>query len=184
MPRDCSRLGTKARFCAVSLEPSDGEPPSLIEMSHLRVAFSPTLGYGRVDVQVAAAVSEAVRRLGAIFPRIELVDTVCSDEGAVLAAELIGGCSARLGDAVESTPDLIDPPLLAAIRTFREMSTDRFTRLLRRRQQFRASLCQFFERYDLLITPTLPCTAWDIELGSPPGHEDASMWSHSPIRST
>ena len=161
-----------------SLLPPIGEPPSVAEMSRLRVAFSPTLGYGRVDAQVATAVSAAVGKLGAIFPNIELVETVCSDEGAVLAAEFIGGCSARLGDAVESTPDLIDPPLLAAIRIFREMSTDRFTRLLRRRQQFRDSLRQFFERYDLLITPTLPCTAWDIELGSPPGHEDASAWSY------
>ena len=109
---------------------------------------------------------------------MELVENVCTDEGAILAAEFIGGCSARLGDAVDSTPDLIDPPLLAAIRTFRATTTDCFTRLLRRRQQYRETVRRFFERYDILITPTLPCTAWDIDRGSPPGHEDASAWSY------
>ena len=162
-----------------SLMPPIGEPPSAGEVSRLRVAFSPTLGYGRVDAPVAADGQRGGWQAGLpSFPNIELVENVCTDEGAILAAEFIGGCSARLGDAVDSTPDLIDPPLLAAIRTFRATTTDCFTRLLRRRQQYRESLRQFFERYDLLITPTLPCTAWDIDRGSPPGHEDASAWSY------
>ena len=161
-----------------SLMPPIGEPPTRAELRRLRVAFSPTLGYGRLDAPVAAAISEAVGKLDAIFPSIELVESVCTDEGAILAAEFIGGCSARLGDSVENTPDLIDPPLLAAIRTFRATTTDCFTRLLRRRQQYRENMRQFFERYDILIMPTLPCTAWDIERGSPPGHEDASAWSY------
>ena len=161
-----------------SLMPPIGEPPPRAEVSRLRVAFSPTLGYGRADAPVAVTVSEAVGKLGAVFPNIELVENVCTDEGAILAAEFIGGCSARLGDAVDSTPDLIDPPLLAAIRTFRATTTDCFTRLLRRRQQYRETVRRFFERYDILITPTLPCTAWDIDRGSPPGHEDASAWSY------
>jgi aspartyl-tRNA(Asn)/glutamyl-tRNA(Gln) amidotransferase subunit A len=161
-----------------SLMPPIGEPPQLANLSCLRVAFSPTLGYGRVDPPVAEVVAGAVEKLTTVFPKIELVEDVCADEGAILAAEFIGGCSARLGDAVDRTPDLIDPPLLAAIRAFRATSTDGFTRLLRRRQLFRETMRQFFERYDILITPTVPCTAWGIESSSPPGHEDASVWSY------
>ena len=37
---------------------------------------------------------------------------------------------------------------------------------------------QFFARYDLLLTPATPCTAWDIERGLPPGHENAIVWSY------
>jgi aspartyl-tRNA(Asn)/glutamyl-tRNA(Gln) amidotransferase subunit A len=158
--------------------PPIGEPPQLADLSCLRVAFSPTLGYGRVDPPVAELVAGAVERLMTVFPNIELVDDVCAEEGAILAAEFIGGCSARLGDAVDRTPDLIDPPLLAAIRAFRATSTDGFTRLLRRRQHYRETMRQFFERYDILITPTVPCIAWDIDSSSPPGHEDASVWSY------
>lgn len=152
--------------------------PSASEVGRLRIAFSPTLGYARVEPEVAAAVEAAVRRLGDVFPAIERVETVCEDEGEILAAEFIGGCSARLGDAVDETPDLIDPPLLAAIRSFRTMTVDHFTRLLRRRLRHREVMRTFFERYDVLLTPTTPCTAWDIERGLPPGHENAIVWSY------
>ena len=144
----------------------------------LRVAFSPTLGYARVEPEVASAVSAAVAKLGRVFHSVDLVDKVCEDEGEILAAEFIGGCSARLGDVVDSAPHLIDPPLHAAIVAFRATSTDRYTRLLRRRLQHRETLRRFFERYDLLLTPTTPCTAWDIERGLPPGHENAIVWSY------
>ena len=35
----------------------------------------------------------------------------------------------------------------------------------------------FFETYDLLLTPTTPCTAWSIDAGVPPGHE-RGVWSY------
>ena len=58
-----------------SLMPPIGEPPARAEVSRLRVAFSPTLGYGRPDAPVAVTVSEAVGKLGAVFPNMELVET-------------------------------------------------------------------------------------------------------------
>ena len=163
---------------AFSLMQAIGEPPKPEEVRGLRVAFSPTLGYARVEAPVAAAVAAAVDKLRVAFPSIELVEHVCPDQGEILAAEFIGGCSARLGDVVDTGPDLIDPPLLAAIRAFRATATDRFTRLLRRRLQHREAMRQFFARYDLLLTPATPCTAWDIERGLPPGHENAIVWSY------
>lgn len=161
-----------------SIMPPMGDAPAPERVRGLRVAFSPTLGYARVEAPVAAAVADAVRKLQAVFPNIEQVEHVCPDEGEILAAEFIGGCSARLGDIVDNAPELIDPPLLAAIRAFRATTTDRFTRLLRRRLQHRETMRAFFERYDLLLTPATPCTAWDIDRGLPPGHENAIVWSY------
>jgi aspartyl-tRNA(Asn)/glutamyl-tRNA(Gln) amidotransferase subunit A len=152
--------------------------PAPEEVRRLRVAFSPTLGYARVEPAVAAAVAKAVADLQAVFPTIEQVDKVCDDEGEILAREFIGGCSARLADAVDNDPQSIDPPLLAAVKEFRSIGADRYTRLLRRRLQHRETLRKFFERYDLLLTPTTPCVAWDIERALPPGHENAIVWSY------
>ena len=154
-----------------------GAEPAPDRVRELRVAFSPTLGYAKVDEPVARAVAAAVRRLASVFPRIDLVEQVCEQEGDILAAEFIGGCSARLGDTVDSEPDLIDPPLLAAIRDFRTTGTDHYTRLLRRRLAHRERLRMFFETHDLLLTPTTPCTAWNIDAGVPPGHE-RGVWSY------
>ena len=155
-----------------------GATPTPEEMRTLRVAFSPTLGYARVEEPVATAVAQAIRNLQTVFPRIELVEKVCDDEGEILAREFIGGCSARLADIVDNDPQSIDPPLLSAIQNFRTLSADRYTRLLRRRLQHRETLRNFFERYDLLLTPTTPCVAWDIERPLPPGHENAIVWSY------
>ena len=54
---------------------------------------------------------------------------------------------------------MIDPPLLAAIRTFRATTTDCFTRLLRRRQQYRETVRRFFEQRCLVVctAPILCC---------------------------
>ena len=155
-----------------------GATPTPEEVRRLRVAFSPTLGYAKVEQPVAAAVSKAVENLEEIFPAIELLDKICDDEGEILAREFIGGCSARLEDVVDNDPQSIDPPLLAAIKDFRSLSADHYSRLLRRRLQHRETLRKFFERYDLLLTPTTPCAAWDIDRALPPGHENAIVWSY------
>ncbi len=163
---------------AFSLYPPMAEEPDAAAVKRLRVAFSPTLGYGRVDANVAAVVAEAVRRLAAIWPGIDVVEAVCPDPAEILSAEFIGGCSARLGDAVDATPDLIDPPLLEAIRAFRRTSADRYATLLRQRLVHRETMRLFFERYDLLLTPTTPAVAWRLGPGVPPGHETAAVWSY------
>jgi aspartyl-tRNA(Asn)/glutamyl-tRNA(Gln) amidotransferase subunit A len=163
---------------AFSLYPPMAGEPDADSVRRLRVAFSPTLGYGRPDRDVALAVEAAMHRLRDIWPDIELVETVCPDPAEILGAEFIGGCSARIGDAIDATPDLIDPPLLAAIRDFRAMGSDRYARIMRRRLEHRETLRRFFERHDLLLTPTTPCVAWDVERGLPPGHETAAVWSY------
>jgi aspartyl-tRNA(Asn)/glutamyl-tRNA(Gln) amidotransferase subunit A len=161
-----------------SLQQAIGPEPNPVTMSMLRIAFSPTLGYAKVDAPVQRVVAAAVDRLRSVFPSISFVTEVCRDPAEMLIVEFVGGLSARLGDLVDSSPDLIDPPLLAGIRKFREMSADHYTRLLRRRIEHRETLRMFFENYDLLLTPTTPCTAWDIEKALPPGHEASALWSY------
>ena len=122
-----------------------GEPPSDAEVRGLRVAFSPTLGYARVDAPVAAAVAAAVAEAaGCICQHRAGGAASAPTKARSSAAEFIGGCSARLGDLVDTAPHLIDPPLHAAIVAFRATSADRLTRLLRRRLQHRETLRQFF----------------------------------------
>jgi Asp-tRNA(Asn)/Glu-tRNA(Gln) amidotransferase A subunit family amidase len=140
--------------------------------NRLRVAFSPTLGYARVAPEVAAVVQEAVRALGGV----KLIETVCDDPADILVTEFIGGCSARLGDAVERSPEKIDPPLLAAIEVFRRRSAADIMNVLRTRANFREHMHRFFEKVDVLLTPTTPCSAWPIGHGFPPGLEDARAW--------
>jgi aspartyl-tRNA(Asn)/glutamyl-tRNA(Gln) amidotransferase subunit A len=158
------------------MEPIGREPePQTIRA--LRVAYSPTLGFGKVDAPVARIVAAAIDRLRPHFPSLDSVAEVAPDPTDIHRAQFLGGLSARLGDLVTTAPDLIDPPLLAAVKRFREMNVDTYTRLLRRQGEYRETLRQFFERYDLLLTPTLPCVAWDINEAVPPGHDNIGYFN-------
>ena len=147
------------------MEPIGREPdPQTVRA--LQVAFSPTLGYSKIDPPIERAVSAAIDRLKPVFPSLVTVEDGFPDFSEIHRAMFFAGLSARFGDLVNTLPELIDPPLLAAIKRFREMSVDTYTRLLRRQFEFRDTFRQFFDRYDLLLTPMMPCVAWDVEEGA------------------
>ncbi len=147
-----------------------------VECSRLRVAYSPTLGYARVAPEVAGVVDAAVRQLQSHVPNIVQVDHVCPDPGEILATEFVGGCSARLGDLVDTVPEKIDPVVVQAIEEFRKLPATRLAAVQRQRLEHRKRLFDFFESYDVLLTPTTPTAAWHIGPGVPPGYEDVPVW--------
>jgi aspartyl-tRNA(Asn)/glutamyl-tRNA(Gln) amidotransferase subunit A len=149
-----------------------GTEPDSRAVRALRVAFSSTLGFTSTDAPVGRVIAAAVDKLRPIFPSLEEVSWVCPDPLEFHRAIFFGGMSSRLGDLVDTSPELIDPPLLALVKHFREMNADTYTRLLREQAAFRETLRLFFERYDLLLTPTMPCVAWDVEQSMPPGRDN------------
>lgn len=151
--------------------------PGPAALETLRLAYSPTLGYARVEPAIADCVAAAVRRLASAGALIDEVEHVLDDPAEILAAEFIGGCDGRLGEAVERTPEKIDPPLLRAIHDLRARGRQNYTDLLRRRVLVREHMRRFFERYDALLTPTTPAEAWPIGQGVPKGLEGATVWS-------
>jgi aspartyl-tRNA(Asn)/glutamyl-tRNA(Gln) amidotransferase subunit A len=176
-----------ALLLGVIAGPDRRDPFSLIEpigreldppaVRTLRIAFSPTLGYSRIDPPVERAVASAVDRLRPVFPSLVTVTDGFPDFSEIHRALFVAGISARLGDLVTTSPDLIDPPLLAAVRRFRATSVDTYTRLSRQQFEFRDTFRRFFERYDLLLAPMMPCVAWDVERALPPGQQDTGYLS-------
>jgi aspartyl-tRNA(Asn)/glutamyl-tRNA(Gln) amidotransferase subunit A len=148
-----------------------GREPDLQTVRTLRIAYSPTLGFAKVDAPVERLVAAAIDQLRPVFPLLETVVEVCPDPSDIHRALFLGGMSARLGDLISTSPDLIDPPLLAAVKRFREMSVDAYARFARKQFDFREALAQFFERYDILLTPAMECVAWDVEQALPPSQK-------------
>ena len=147
------------------------------DLQELRVAFAPTMGYGRVDAPVASVVEAAVAALRAIFSNTELITTVCDEAAEIFATEFMAGCAARLGTFKHSS-DGLDPVFRAGVEHFQANSAQQVAEALRRRYQIKDQLAALFEKYDLLITPTVPCVSWGIERGVPTGHEEAIAWSY------
>jgi aspartyl-tRNA(Asn)/glutamyl-tRNA(Gln) amidotransferase subunit A len=143
----------------------------------LKVAFAGSLGYGSVDPEVAAIVRAAVARLAAVCPVTDVSDSICEEEAELFLAEFIGGVHARLGPAVRDRADDLDPSLLKLLRQFEQMPATHYAALLRRRLMHRERIRQFFERWDVLLTPMTPCAAWPVADRAPAGFESYRLWT-------
>jgi Asp-tRNA(Asn)/Glu-tRNA(Gln) amidotransferase A subunit family amidase len=133
------------------------------DLRGLRVAWSPDLGYLPVDRQVRAITEAAARRF--------------SDLGCTLDAPHLGwpdmrephrviwevGVAARHQDRAREHPDWIEPSLMRMVVGAGRISALEYGRALLTRTPFYQAVRTFFDKYDLLLTPTMPVSAWPVE---------------------
>jgi len=160
-----------------SMQAPLAEGAGLSDSAPLRIACSPSFGYGKIEPEVAEAFERALTLLRPLCGPIAVEKDICSDESELFMAEFIGGCSARLGRLVEERPDDIDPMLLKLVLAFRERSAASYTELLQRRFAVREQMRQVFERWDVLLSPMTPCTAPQIGQRAPAGYESYRLWT-------
>jgi aspartyl-tRNA(Asn)/glutamyl-tRNA(Gln) amidotransferase subunit A len=129
----------------------------------LRIAFSPRLGLGfAVDVDVAQSVRGAVSRLEAAGANVEEADPAWPEgtsEQALMPLQF-AGLAAIYGKRFRENVWDVDPDIAVQIETGLETTGAEVARALLFREELYRRLDQFFDHYDLLITPTVPCTAW------------------------
>jgi aspartyl-tRNA(Asn)/glutamyl-tRNA(Gln) amidotransferase subunit A len=127
----------------------------------LRIGYSPTLGYARVDPDVRTAVDGAVRALGAALGRpFDLLPDRFTDAGFAWAALNAIQLHAELAPLVEKhRPEwgrgFIGGADFGARLTAAEIGT-----FQRERLRLIEEMVRVFAQYDLLLTPTTPTTAF------------------------
>jgi aspartyl-tRNA(Asn)/glutamyl-tRNA(Gln) amidotransferase subunit A len=128
----------------------------------LRVAFSPDLGYLPVDDEVATVVRAAVLAFEELGCHVEEVDPGLGDPIAIehlfYAANAAGNHGAHLGRWGER----MDPGLVALIRHGSGHSAADYVRARGQRLEYYDRVRRFFERFDLLLTPTLSVAAFPV----------------------
>ncbi len=129
----------------------------------LRIAYSPNLGHLRVDGEVADLVAAAVRGLESLGHEIEEVDPGFGDtremEYCIWSVIMAG----RLAHFLDDWEGRMDPGLVACVRDGMGYSAVEFMRAKGARMELYAKAQKFFERYDLLVTPTLSVAAFPVE---------------------
>jgi aspartyl-tRNA(Asn)/glutamyl-tRNA(Gln) amidotransferase subunit A len=137
-------------------------------VSGLRVAFSPALGYAReVHSDVAAAVREAARVLGSLGARVEEVDPPISDPLSSYKAMFMAGYAHSLGNLAPEQAALLGPTLRDIVARGREVTLTQYLQALDARRALAATMAQFHETYDLLLTPTVAVPAFPAERWQP-----------------
>ena len=119
----------------------------------LRAAWSPTLGYAVVDPEVQRLTEAAVQRLPELGWEIEQQDPGFADPGQIADAFRHLGCCGTRG-ASRHLAARMDPSLIALVENGQRLSAVDVAKALFQRQELWALMHQFFQRYDLLITPT------------------------------
>ena len=124
-----------------------------------RVALSPTLGYHEPEPAVRAAVEAAAKVFAALGATVEEADPFTESPLPVFQTLALAGFWALLRSMTAEKVAVMDPGLVAACRVGERVTQEQLVDALGRRAALGAQLRQFFDRYDILLSPTMPIVA-------------------------
>ncbi|MEV6544770.1 amidase [Streptomyces sp. NPDC051665] len=146
----------------------------------LRIAYSPSLG-GQVAVRpaVAAAVRRGVERLAALGAYVEETDPDFSDPVDAFHTLWFSGAARVTQKLAPQQRELLDPGLREICATGAGFSALDYLAAVDARMELGRRMGLFHERYDLLVTPTLPITAFEagVEVPKGSGHHRWTGWT-------
>jgi aspartyl-tRNA(Asn)/glutamyl-tRNA(Gln) amidotransferase subunit A len=167
--------------CVAGYHPSDPEalPPQetsflgrLKKMpAGLKIAFSPTLGYARVQKDIMTLVEEAVNCFKEMGYKVELWEGVLPDVGDTWSTIMNLDLYSRLHMMLDKNRDKMGKTLVKELDQAKSFSVDDHIKVQRVRTELNRIMEQFFERFDLLLTPTMPTEAFAAK-GPPPTEID------------
>ncbi|MBI5879582.1 MAG: amidase [Chloroflexi bacterium] len=147
----------------------------------LRVAWSANLGYATVDPAAARAAEAAARvfaeQLGC---RLEAADPGFGDPQEFFGTIWVGGLGNYLRSYLPQWAERMDPGLVEMVRQVEGLTAADYAGALAKRAAHWNTVRQFFEKYDLLLTPSMPIPAFAVDAPpAPPPAKDgqAVSWS-------
>jgi aspartyl-tRNA(Asn)/glutamyl-tRNA(Gln) amidotransferase subunit A len=141
----------------------------------LKVAYSPDLGYLPVDAEVATPVRAAVRAFEEQGCAIEEVDPGFGDHTDMELLFWSAHFAGNVGPFLDQWEGRMDPGLVACARAGMAWSAAEYIQARGRRLQYYDRVRAFFERFDLLLTPTLSVAAFPV-LRLMPEHWEQHPW--------
>ena len=145
----------------------------------LKIAWSPTLGYASPSSDVLKITEQAAKVFEDIGCDVTMVETVFdADPLGMFMAEFFAGVGAKLRPVMEEQRELLDPAVAALLDTALAQDMSAYSDTGLQRYNLRETIAEFFEDYDLLLTPTLPVPAFETGLNVPTGYseENAFTW--------
>lgn len=126
----------------------------------LKIAYSPNLGYVEVNPEVDAAVAEAARVFASLGAEVVRVDPGFSDPLAAFGHLFYGGAANAMRDLGPKKRALMDPELVKVAEKAARLSMLDYMGAVNESMALRERMANFHQKYDLLLTPSLPITAF------------------------
>ena len=147
----------------------------------LRVAYSPALGYAKVDPEVAAAVRGAVTALEQAGALVALADPGFADPLPAFDVLWYAGTAKVVDDIPEERRHLIDPGLAEVAEEGGRYSAVGYLQALRERSELGIAMGEFHQTHDLLVLPTEPIVAFAAGAEVPDGSSQPRWTSWTPF---
>jgi aspartyl-tRNA(Asn)/glutamyl-tRNA(Gln) amidotransferase subunit A len=127
----------------------------------LRIAYSANLGYAKVDREIAALVKQAARVFEDLGAKVEEADPGFVDQQDVFTLHWFPGAAYVVRGIPPAKRKLMDKGLLQVARAGEKITMQQYQDAVAKRGALGILMNRFHEKYDLLLTPTLPLPAFD-----------------------
>jgi Asp-tRNA(Asn)/Glu-tRNA(Gln) amidotransferase A subunit family amidase len=144
--------------------PSGGYLGALDEpgWSGLRVAFSADLGFAELDPDVRAAFNRAIERIADSGAAVVEASPAPQDPSPLWDPVALAEGWASERPLLAAYPDLVGADAAAIIRAGQRMSVADYLDAQDARARYATTWLGFFRDYDVLLTPTMPVTAFEL----------------------
>ena len=144
----------------------------------LSVAWSPDLGYARLDPEVAELCAIAAERFESFGGHVEVVSPYWDDPEEIFRTMIGAETWSAWGDRLEADGERMDRSLRALMKFGAGVTAEQYLRATRRRQDFWTEVQRFLARFDLLITPTVAVPPFEV---GRPGLNEVNGQPSSPL---
>ena len=133
----------------------------------LTIAYSPNLGFvekEKIDRDVAAAVEAAAKIFRTLGAKVveDSPDLMGLDPRRILNAHWQSNVAVLLKSFSPEKRELMDPGLVKAADVGANLGQEAVVTAIQQRQHLSVIMNQFLDKYDLLLTPTMPVTAFAV----------------------
>lgn len=161
----------------------EGPPAYFTDLSDdlkgLRVAWSPDLGFAQVDPEVQSIALKAATSFESLGCHVEETDLQIGNPFDFFDTLSMADTYVHLGHLLEEKADELYPDTVEELKLGQKVTATEYINAFTKLWQFRSRMAEFFEQYDLLMTPTNPVTAYPV--GNPPteigGRPSNPHWS-------
>lgn len=127
----------------------------------LRIAFSPNLGYVEVAPDIALATARAALLLHELGAEVIEMDLGFGDPLTAFSHLFYGGAANALRALGAKERALMDPALVEVVSKAERCTMLDYLGAMNERMALSERMSRFYDKYDLLLTPCLPITAFD-----------------------
>jgi aspartyl-tRNA(Asn)/glutamyl-tRNA(Gln) amidotransferase subunit A len=126
----------------------------------MKIAFSPNLGHVEVTREVETSLREAAQVFRSLGASVVEVDPSFSDPLGSFGHLFYGGAANAMRDLGARKRELMDPHLVSVAEKAARLSMLDYLAAMNERAALCERMASFHQKYDLLLTPTLPITAF------------------------